>query len=122
MKVYEVLEKSISISYVDNGFVLYKGDFIFIKPDFCWIRNPEKKELFCKPYLKKDLLVKIYYRKFVKFVDKGDDIYEWTWIDNINIVDPLINDKIIDIEDNTYLKDVTLQWVRENKLNFLLNN
>jgi hypothetical protein len=137
MKVYEVLAKgnnSCWISYTDRGedhggFVLYEGDLIFIEHDFCWVKK-ESRLNYEPPYSKKDLLVKIYHNKLVSFGENSRDIkYEWTWIENINIVNPLINDKfeISDVIDpnpftgRPLLKDVTLQWERENKLNKIIN-
>jgi hypothetical protein len=132
MKVYEVI-KDCSISYTIEGedyggFVLYKGDFFFIKHDFCWVKK-ESRFNHESPYSKKSLLVKIYHNKLVWFGDKAEDKkYEWTWIKNINLVDPLINksiepeyfDKINPFTGAPLCKDVTSQWEREEKLNKLL--
>jgi hypothetical protein len=147
MKVYEVI-KDCTISYTSEGedhggFVLYKGDLFFIKPDFCWVKK-ESRLNHESPYSKKSLLVKIYHNKLVWFGDKVEDKkYEWTWIENINIIDPIIEMEVIggasgisnygwekDFDKLTFwntttgqpvLKDVTSQWEREEKLNELLN-
>jgi hypothetical protein len=131
MKVYEVI-KDCSISYTgegeDVGFVLYKGDFFFIEHDFCWVKK-ESRFNHESPYSKKSLLVKIYHNKLVWFGDKPEDRkYEWTWIENINLIDPLINgdvepkyfDKANPFTGRPFCKDVTFQWSREEKLNELL--
>lgn len=82
-------------------------------------------------YSKKSLLVKIYHNKLVWFGDKPEDRkYEWTWIENINLVAPLINgdvepkyfDKANPFNGRAFCKDVTFQWEREEKLNKLLSN
>jgi hypothetical protein len=130
MIVYEVI-KDCSISYTvdgeDNGFALYKGDFFFINPDFCWV----KREKFPSSYTKENVLVKIYHNKLLHFGDKPEDTrYEWTWIENINIVNPIINKNVtLDNFDivNPFTglptcKNVTEQWEREDKLNLLLNS
>lgn len=135
MKVYEVL-KDCSISYTkdgeDNGgFVLYKGDFFFIEKDFCWVKK-ESRFNHESAHSKESLLVKIYHNKLVSFGDTKFPIkpeYEWTWIENINLVAPTINktiksdyfDKIDPYTGITLCKDVTQQWERDEKLNTVLN-
>jgi len=132
MKVYEVI-KDCSISYTKDGedhggFVLYKGDFFFIEHDFCWVKK-ESRFAHESAYSKESLLVKIYHNKLVFFGDKPEDTkYEWTWIENINLVAPTINktitseyfDKINPYTGTPPCKDVTQQWKREEKLNKLL--
>ena len=134
MIVYEVI-KDCSISYTSKGedyggFVLYKGDFFFIEPDFCWIKR-EGSLITPDSYSKESLLVKIYHNKLVCFGDKPEDTkHEWTWIENINLVGPIINknitsdyfDKINSFTETPTCKDVTHQWKREEKLNKLLIN
>lgn len=134
MQVYEVI-KDCSISYTSEGedhggFVLYKGDFFFIEHDFCWVKK-ESRFAHESAFSKKSLLVKIYHNKLVWFGDKPEDKkYEWTWIENINLVGPLIN-KSIEPEyfaksspftGYPLCKNVTFQWEREEKLNKLLSN
>lgn len=114
MKVYEVI-KDCSISYTkngeDSGFALYKGDYFFIKHNAVWV----KKE--------RNILLKIYHNKMIDL----DGNKEWTLIDDINLIDPKINQ--IAIEDaikfspfygQPICKDVTEQWLRDEKLNQLL--
>lgn len=132
MIVYEVI-KDCSISYTSKGedhggFVLYKGDFFFIEPDFCWVKK-ESRLNHESAHSKESLLVKIYHNKLVCFGDKPEDTkHEWTWIENINLVAPIINknitsdyfDKINPFTGTPPCKDVTSQWEREEKLNKLL--
>ena len=131
MIVYEVI-KDCSISYTekgeDTGFVLYKEDFFFIEPDSCWVKR-EGTLVAPDSYSKQSRLIKIYHNKLVFFGDKTEDTkHEWTWIENINLVHPVINNKI-EVESfdkiNPFTgtppsKNVTTQWEREEKLNKLL--
>lgn len=124
--VYEAL-KNCTVSFRENDntandFILYEGDFIFIQKNIGWDRIQTGTSRWDK-YRSVSMLTKIYHKKLVYFGDKpGDEKYEWTWID-ANILSPLIN-QVISIDDydefltNT-LKDVTIQWERENKLNLL---
>ena len=131
MMVYEVI-KDCSISYTekgeDNGFALYKGDFFFIEPDSCWIKR-EGSLIAPDSYSRQSKLVKIYHNKLLWFGDKPEDTkYEWTWVENINLVHPVINnkieleffDKINPFTGTPPCKNVTFQWEREEKLNELL--
>jgi CRISPR/Cas system-associated exonuclease Cas4 (RecB family) len=143
MIVYEVL-RDCSISYTDRGedhggFVLYKGDYFFIEPDFAWIKKESISIYETTYYNKKSLLKSIYHNKLVSFNDKTKDIkYEWTWIRDINIIDPIIRMELIngtsgfekDFDKLVYwntttgqpvLKDVTQQWEREIKINEIIN-
>lgn len=118
MKVYETI-KNCTVSYreydkVDivgacpsNDFVLYTGDIIFIE-SAGWTLTENSRY-----YREVNKLTKIYHNKLV---DINSGRKEWTWVDNLNVIDPKI-DKIIDIENATHLiKDVTKVWVREMKL------
>ena len=131
MIVYEVI-KDCSISYTekgeDTGFVLYKGDFFFIEPDSCWVKR-EGTLVAPDSYSKQSRLIKIYHNKLVWFGDKPEDTkYEWTWVENINLVHPVINnkieleffDKINPFTGTPPCKNVTFQWEREERLNELL--
>ena len=132
MIVYQVI-KDCSISYTKNGedhngFVLYKGDYFFIEPDAYWIKNDNR--FGHEPtYIRKSLLVKIYHNKLLCFGDAPEDIrHEWTWIDNINLIDPKINgnisaetfDQINPFYGKPFCQDVTEQWERDSKLNKLI--
>lgn len=129
IKVYEVI-RDCSITYtsdgmVDKQFVIYKGDFFFIDKDCCWVKNEGNRFNGDPLFFKKSKLLKIYYNRFVGFDDDGQNKYEWTWENDINIIDPVINDnihvedfdKISPLYGQPYCKDVTLQWEREEKLN-----
>jgi hypothetical protein len=125
MQVYQII-KNCSITYIDEngvdvGFALYEGDYIFIEQNSYWVSSNYQNYI----YIKQSVLVKIYYNKMINF--KGD--YEWTWIDNINIIDPRLNVKskdisnayiIIDIFYNDLCKNVTVQWERNEKLKQLV--
>jgi hypothetical protein len=135
MIAYEVL-RDCSISYTetgsDKGFVLYKGDYFFIEPDFAWVKK-ESRLKHESPYTKRDLLKSIYHNKLVWFGDNPEDTkYEWTWIKNINIIDPKIEnsfaqfnisncDKVNSLFGAPFIKDVTQQWEREIKLNEIIS-
>lgn len=136
MKVYQVL-KDCSISYTDKGedasFFLQVGDYIFIEINTCWVRK-QQKFAHERTYSKESILTKIYYKKLISFGDKpSDEIWEWTWIENINIVDPYIKIKEHFVTVNYFdgrnpytgatppCKDVTKQWERDEKLNTVLN-
>lgn len=124
MNVYQVIKPSCSISYSNNGgndigIALYEGDYVFVKHDSFW----SKRASYLK-FEKVDVLLKIYYNKMIDL----DGNKEWTWIDNINLISPKIN-KEFSIRDVTsltsiwgspILKDVTVQWEREQKLNQIL--
>lgn len=125
MKVYEVI-KDCSISYTQNGehsgFALYIGDYFFIKHDAVWVKK-ESRLNYEPAFSKRNILLKIYHNKMIDF----DGNKEWTLIDDINLVDPKINQ--ITIEDASKFnpfygqpicKDVTEQWLRDEKLNQLL--
>lgn len=130
IQVYEVI-KDCSISYTingeDNGFVLYKGDFFFIEIGSCWVKK-ESRMNYESAYTRESRLLKIYHNKLVSFGYKPEDsVYEWTWVDNINLISPKINntipveyfDKVNPIIGMPPCKNVTVQWERENKLNLL---
>lgn len=139
MIVYEVI-KDCSISYTENGgdseFPLNKGDFLFIEPDFCWVKK-ESRFTYESAYSKKSMLVKIYHNKLVTIGDKPEDSkYEWTWVNNINLIEPMIStgqkepvhkisenfDMVNPFTGSPFCKNVTAQWQRDEKLNSLLNN
>lgn len=122
MKVYEAIE-TCTISYreydkvyVDgsclaNDFVLYPGDTIFIDSAGWMLRDNV-----ISSYIEFDKLTKIYHNKLVDVVTGK---HEWTWINDLDVINPKI-DKIHNIKDNlnlnSRLKDVTLAWERNGKL------
>ena len=125
MKVYEVI-KDCSITYTRNGednrFALYPGDYFFIKHDAVWVKK-ESRLNYEPAFSKSNVLVKIYYNKMIDL----DGNKEWTLIDDINLVDPRINQ--ITVEDackfhpiygQPVCKDITAQWDRDQKLNQLI--
>lgn len=126
MKVYEAIIDC-TISYRDksntaNDFVLYVGDLIFIEPAG-WNRDGSRTSWSSSPisYVLVDKLSKIYHNKWT--IDGSKVIKEWTWINDINVIDPLI-DTTSSISDalvyksvsgsiNPKLKDVTTAWSRD---------
>ena len=94
----------------------------------CWVKK-ESRLNHESAHSKESLLVKIYHNKLVCFSDKPEDTkHEWTWIENINLVHPVINnkieleffDKINPFTGTPPCKNVTFQWEREERLNELL--
>ena len=60
----------------------------------CWVKK-ESRLNHESAHSKESLLVKIYHNKLVCFSDKPEDTkHEWTWIENINLVAPIINKNI----------------------------
>ena len=66
----------------------------------------------------------------VSFGDKPEDtVHEWTWIENINLINPVINnkigveffDKINPFTGTPPCKNVTFQWNREEKLSQIID-
>ncbi len=56
-----------------------------------------------------------------------DGDYKWTWVDNINIINPLLVYKydIIstnEFDNNEVCKNVTIQWERNEKLKQITEN
>ncbi len=129
MQVYQVI-KNCSITYIENGqnvgFALFVGDYFFIDKCSHWVqcRYTKHKDV----YIKENVLVKIYYNKMINF----DGDYKWTWVDNINIINPLLNVKINnynydiisvnDFDNNESCKNITIQWERNEKLKQITEN
>lgn len=127
MIVYEII-KSCSISFRDsrdnksNDFCLNIGDYIFLSDETHWVMenygNNWYEPIPIKSYIVVSMLKHIYYKKLINF----DGDYEWTWIKNINIIDPRLNYKNLIRTDysKTYLNDVSIEWNRDEKINNLL--
>lgn len=135
MRAFEVLREC-TISYTDNGedsnFALYVGDFFFIEEFNFWIKKDQS--FGSSRYSKENfMLSKIYHKKLVSFSDNNTPIREWTFVNDINLIAPLISIggfNIKELEDfdkssawygKPVCKDVTLQWSRENKINEIIN-
>lgn len=130
MKVFKALE-TCTISWRDpngraNDFVLYSGDFFFIEENVGWVRKNDKIQNsmggWDSEYGTFDMLVKIYHNKMIDI----DGNREWTWLHNLNLINPLIN-KNIQIGHweklcPDILEDVSIPWNRDEKLNKLLIN
>lgn len=121
MQVYQVI-KSCSITFIENeqnvGFALFEGDYFFIDESSHWVQYK-----YTTNYRKESVLVKIYYNKMINI----DGDYKWTWVDNINILNPLLVYKydIIstnEFDNNEVCKNVTIQWERNEKLKQITEN
>jgi hypothetical protein len=126
MIVYEVI-KSCSVSFRDsrdnksNDFGLNIGDYIFLSDETHWVIGNDENYSWYEPrksYIAVSMLKHIYYKKIINF----DGEYEWTWIKNINIIDPRLNYKNLIRTDygKIYLNDVSIEWNRDEKINNLL--
>jgi len=133
MIVYQII-KECSVSYRDNtrgtSISLHEGDFIFLsgpifsKKDGEWYDpTPVYEPLY--------LLTDIYY-KMHHFKKVNDEVvldFTWTWEKEQNIINPIINrihpiiseknGEIVFSEE--FLKDVSLEWNRDKKINDLIN-
>ena len=115
-KIFKVIQDC-TISWRDdrynrvNDFILYTGSIFFIKQDVGWERGQDNK------YYSFDMLDSIYYNKMIDI--NGN--MEWTWIKDINIINPLI-DRVINIRDyeSSKLEDITTYYNRENSITDLL--
>jgi hypothetical protein len=123
MNVYKVINNC-SISYTtdgeENGFALYPGDLFFIELDSCWVKEKIASggsSMYL--YKRRNKLVKIYYNKLLPGL--VDNTTKWTWVDNINLIDPKIN-RLDLYNDSRFYKDITIQYNRNNNINKILND
>jgi hypothetical protein len=125
MKVFKSV-KTCTISYRDdNGrstdFVLYPDDLFFIKENVGYVRIQTGSYSWDK-YEPFDMLDKIYHNKMIDI----DGNKEWTWLENLNLVSPIVDGKfnIRDWEEfcKDTLVDVSLSWNRDKKLKEILVN
>lgn len=78
-------------------------------------------------YRRYPILKRIYYNKtIITGVDKNGELIirkEWTWINDLDILNPWINNgiNITNSEIKSLIKDVTKQWNRENIINEIIN-
>jgi hypothetical protein len=124
MIVYEVI-KSCSISFKkesnEREFGLNTGDLIFLLDEEFWLLNDKNSSMpWEEKYLSNIILKDIYYKKLIDFNGK----YEWTWIKNINIINPRINGLsfIRKLHIDKHFRDVSVEWNRDKKINNLLDN
>jgi hypothetical protein len=134
MIVYQII-KECSVSYRDNtrgtSICLHEGDFIFLsgpifsKKDGEWY---DPKPVYEPLYL----LTDIYYKRhhFKKVNDEVVVDFTWTWENEQNIINPVINrtqSVIFEINGELefaeeFLKDVSINWNRDKMLEDLLDN
>lgn len=127
--VFEVLD-CCSITFIeggrDKGMVLDVGDIFFIDTEVVWscdVGSPSPYSSWSKKYI----LKKIYYNRVVGF-DGEEFKKEWTWINNINIVDPHVSlllykfscDDLVSGRCKKYFNNITTEWNREEKIKDLL--
>lgn len=129
MKVYKTIKET-TISYretlpgdnenISTEFALYVGDIFFInETGYWWRTKQERNNMYEKVIYKKyNVLDKLYYKKsYFTEQNKKDHM---CWIENINVLNPLINNMEIENCVGTILEDVTLNWEREAKLKRIL--
>ena len=134
MKVFKAI-KECTISYRDTDnratdFCLNPGDFFFIKENAGWDRIQTGDSTW-GDYRKFDMLTKIYYNELniEKAMKENIMEYNFTWINDIDVIDPAINRKYgvssWDEWEKEYsckglLEDVSLSWNRGEKLSKIL--
>jgi hypothetical protein len=122
MIVYQVIKDCVISFRCDknsNEFCLNVGDYIFLSDEKYWIKANDKDDIRLDTYISLSLLKNIYYKKMVDFNGK----YEWVWIKDINIINPMLNYKntINSNHGKIYLNDVSIVWNRDEKINNILN-
>jgi hypothetical protein len=122
MIVYQVIKDCVISFRCDknsNEFCLNVGDYIFLSDEKYWIKATNKDDIRLDTYISLSLLKNIYYKKMVDFNGK----YEWVWIKDINIINPMLNYKNAINSDHSkiYLNDVSIVWNRDEKINNILN-
>jgi hypothetical protein len=128
MMCFEVLN-CCSITFIEDGrnkgMVLDVGDIFFIDTECVWTHDTSNP--YNPTWSKKSILKKIYYNRVFGF-DGNDFQKEWTWINNINIVDPKISlllytfsgDDLVSGRCNKYFRNITTEWNRDKKIEDLL--
>lgn len=128
MHCYKINVESLSISNrkesKNDTISLYEGDLFFIDSMYYYAFNTTND------YSKLVLLKKIFYKKVTNF--SGD--YTWTWINDINILDPIIDyGRSINhakyrlafstqtLIDKDIIVDYTKEWNRENNIQTILS-
>lgn len=132
MRCFKINVKSLSISNRketdDDLIVLYSGDYFFIDGQKYYAYNTVNS------YSELYLLKKIFYKKtFLKKDSNGEivDDYTWTWLNNINIINPqivygyakyyLTDKSIANLIEQEVLIDCTVEWNRENNIKTILS-
>jgi hypothetical protein len=132
MRCFKINVKSLSISnrkgINDDSIALYSGDYFFIDSQKYYAYNTVNS------YSELYLLKKIFYKKtYLKKDSNGEivDDYTWTWLNNINIINPQIvygyakyylTDKSIDnLIEQEVLIDCTVEGNREYNIKTILS-
>lgn len=132
MIVYQIKQEC-SVSFRDQkrgtSICLHEGDYIFLSGPI-YMRKDGEWYNPTPTYEPKYILTDIYYKRhhFKKVNDELVVDHTWTWERDQNIISPVINisESVIVINGELefveeFLKDVSLEWGRENKLNKIIN-
>jgi hypothetical protein len=110
---------------------LYEGDFIFLSENKVYLKKNFNYDSGSYHYESFYLLTDIYYKRTILKHVNGqlEKDFIWTWEKEQNIINPVINrtqsvifEKDGEIEyAKEFLKDVSLEWNRDKKINDLIN-
>lgn len=136
MIVYQIIKDCV-VSFRENDksteICLHEGDFIFLSENKIYIKEDFNYNLGYYKFKSFYLLTDIYYKRtIITGLDEFDKIktdFIWTWEKNQNIINPVINrtqSVIFEIDGkieyaNEFLKDVSVEWNRDKKINDLIN-
>jgi hypothetical protein len=135
MIVYQIIKDCV-VSFRENDrsteICLHEGDFIFLSENKIYIKEDFNYNLGYYKFKSFYLLTDIYYKRTITGLDEFDKIqtdFIWTWEKNQNIINPVINrtESIIFEKDGEikyseeFLKDVSVEWNRDKKINDLIN-
>jgi hypothetical protein len=136
MIVYQIIKDCV-VSFRENDksteICLHEGDFIFLSENKIYIKEDFNYNLGYYKFKSFYLLTDIYYKRtIITGLDEFDKIqtdFIWTWEKNQNIINPVINriESIIFEKDGEieyakeFLKDVSVEWNRDKKINDLIN-
>ena len=110
---------------------LCEGDFIFLSENKVYLKKNFNYDSGSYHYESFHLLTDIYYKRTILKHVNGqlEKDFIWTWEKEQNIINPVINrtqsvifEKDGEIEyTKEFLKDVSLEWNRDKKINDLIN-
>jgi hypothetical protein len=110
---------------------LSEGDFIFLSENKVYLKKNFNYDSGSYHYESFYLLTDIYYKRTILKHVNGqlEKDFIWTWEKEQNIINPVINRKqsVIFEKDGEieyakeFLKDVSLEWNRDKKINDLIN-
>lgn len=135
MIVYQITKECV-VSFRENSrsteICLNEGDYIFLSENKVYLKKDFNYNSGSYHYESFYLLTDIYYKKTILTgVDEHNRIqtdFIWTWEKNQNIINPVINrtqsvifEKDGEIEyAKEFLKDVSVEWNRDKKINDLI--